>query len=232
MRNVLIGAVLTAICLAGCASNEIGASRDVAQERIYMQFDMELSEPRRTGDLTAQFRFSGKDGTTLVLSAPSRFVMNGETLSVDSLPSAGAFYRKSLTPDMWWRKHDWLFEDTQGKAYANSITLDRSYVEAAPAAVSRQAPVTLRLNDLPYGPDDEWDVYSVDTDSSFSLTFSLGRTGQPPFQIPAKELQRQKGKSLTLGFQLTRYFQLPNTPAEGGRLRLRYTMLPLTMALQ
>jgi hypothetical protein len=57
------------IILVSCASNEIGESKDVNQDKIYQDFSIQYDEETEKATIQSQFRFAGQDGTTLVLSA-------------------------------------------------------------------------------------------------------------------------------------------------------------------
>ena len=232
MKRMFWCAVLAVCGLAGCVSNEIGSSKDVAQERIYLQYDFDFSEARRSGECTAQFRFGGSKGTTLVLSPPSQIQWNSEVLSVDSLPSAGAFYRKSLNTEAWWGQHNLIFTDTKGEAFSNTVTLNRPFIQ--PKGLDAVIDQPLELSFILVGgmPDDELEVYSVDTDSSFRYTFRLDQSGKTVLSIPAKEIKRQRKTTLSLGCQLNQYRTLAHAPAEGGSVRLSYTLAPITMPIR
>lgn len=231
MKRMFWCAVLAVFGLHGCVSNEIGSSKDVAQERIYLQYDFDFSEARRSGEFTAQFRFGGSKGTTLVLSSPSQMQWNSEVLPVDSLPSSGAFYRKSLGTESWWGQHTLTFTDTQGKTFTNHVVLNRPIIQ--PGGIKASVNQTLELSFILMGaqPDDEVDVYSVDTDSSFRYTFQLDKSGKTVLSIPAKELKRQTKSTVSLGFQLTQYRSLAQAPTEGGSTRLAYTLAPITLPI-
>jgi hypothetical protein len=231
MKWNLWSVVLAGIWCSGCASHEIGASRDVAQERIYLQYEFDFSEARRVGEFSGQFRFGGSNGTTLVLSSPSQIQWNGETLQVDSLPSAGAFYRKSLGADAWWGTHTLSFTDTQGKLYENRVTLQRPIVQVLRENATTSKGLELDFQLTGAVPDDELEVYSVDTDSSFRYRFRLDADGATTLFIPAKEINRQQKGTISLGFQLNQIRSLAQAPVEGGEVRLAYTLACITFPI-
>ncbi len=71
-KNSLFPAfILSLISIYSCNSNEIADSKDVAQNKIYQQYSMNYTEGEKNFTVKAQFRFGGRNGTTLVLSKPA-----------------------------------------------------------------------------------------------------------------------------------------------------------------
>ncbi len=67
MRNIkLLTAIFFAAIFCSCSSNEIGNSKDVAQDKIFQQYKVEYKEGDNQLSCRAQFRFAGRNGTTLV----------------------------------------------------------------------------------------------------------------------------------------------------------------------
>jgi hypothetical protein len=73
-------------------------------------------------------------------------------------------------------------------------------------------------------------VGTSNTDSSFSVTHNATDAGNF-ITIPAKELQRQKVKELTLEATLYRRIPLQQNTAEGGSISIRYALKPVKIKL-
>ena len=78
--------------------------------------------------------------------------------------------------------------------------------------------------------DDYIEVGTSNTDSSFSVTHSATDAGNF-ITIPAKELQRQKVKELTLEATLYRRIPLQQNTSEGGSISIRYALKPIKIKL-
>jgi hypothetical protein len=86
MNNTKPGLILliAAFIFSACSSNEIGESKDVAQDKIYQSYSISYSEGNTNAEVFCQFRFAGSNGTTLVLNSPSQ-------LQFDEVPAAVLF---------------------------------------------------------------------------------------------------------------------------------------------
>lgn len=83
--------IISACIFSACSSNEIGESKDVAQDKIYQSYSVSYSDGNTNAEIFCQFRFAGSNGTTLVLNSPSQLQFDGEKINVDSSAGSGAF---------------------------------------------------------------------------------------------------------------------------------------------
>lgn len=95
MNKFFLPCIIAAIVVAACQSNETGKSKDVSQDQIHRSYEVIIDEAASTASASAVFRFAGENGTTLVLSKPSKVTANGNEMLVDSLLFGGAYYRSS-----------------------------------------------------------------------------------------------------------------------------------------
>src|SRR4026208_282257 len=84
--------LVSILILTACNSNEIGSSKDVNPETIYFDYKLWGEEGNDDITLMLQYRYGGKNGTTLVLGEPSKVELDGELIPADSSNMTGAFY--------------------------------------------------------------------------------------------------------------------------------------------
>jgi len=100
------------ICLTiGCSSNEIGNSKDVNPQTIFVDYSVSGEENNDSVTCWAQFRFAGEDGTTLVLNEPSNIRLDGMEIAVDSSAGVGALYEKKFKTALFAGSHAWHYTD-------------------------------------------------------------------------------------------------------------------------
>ena len=219
-------AVSLVLCfvLLSCDSNEIGDSKDVNQDKIYLDYEIDYTQGDEYVTGSFQFRFAGSAGTTLVLNEPSRVELDGELLNIDSSEFAGAFYelRKKFTDFIG--KHTISFTDANGKKLENTFDFAPFTLHGIPSSVSKNEDLVFYYNLRQMAATDYIEINSIGTDSSFHFTF----TGPDnKIIIPAKELQRQQGKTLNLECTLYREMPLLQSTSEGGFLKITYRAKPV-----
>lgn len=216
--------------ICGCTSNEIGESKDVAQETIYQQYSISYNEGDENAAVYAQFRFAGDNGTTLVLTKPSSLQFDGVTLVVDSSDFEGAFYKKYIPVNGFYHDHHIRFTDINQRVYDNQFSFDVFKLVNTRETVARDQPLQFQFSSLHLGPEDYIEIFSVDADSSFSVTYS-GKDTSQCISIPAEELKRQKGPQLKLAATLHKKYRLQQNTKEGGILEIVYTLKPFMINL-
>ncbi len=218
--------LFTFLFISACTSNEIGESKDVAQDKIYQDYSVTYTEGDANAAIFCQYRFGGKNGTTLVLNTPSQLSFDGENLLVDSNNISGAFYKTSKPFANFLGKHTFLFTNVDKKQYENSFTFDEFKV-AFPAGASKNKALEISFVTPTLGPDDYVEINTVDSDSSFSIT----NTGNSVV-IPLEELKRQKKNEVQLEAHLYRNIPLQQNTPEGGKLYLAYGLKAVKVKLQ
>lgn len=214
------------ISISACTSSEIGQSKDVAQDKIYQEYSIKFTEGDPAVTVYAQFRFAGRNGTTLVLSNPSQLSFDNETLKVDSGTVSGAFYQAGKPIAGFYGRHHFVFTDINNKKFDNDFLFDTFRLKQLPGAVSKNKPLDIAMESAPLKGDDYVEVSTSGSDSSFSVRLDA-KDGNSIITIPQKELQRQKGKELMLEATLYRNLPLQQNTAEGGSLEIRYALKPI-----
>jgi hypothetical protein len=227
-RILAVTALVTGF--AACTSNEIGNSKDVAQESIYQQYSVSYTEGDEKAEIYTQFRFGGKNGTTLLLNNPSGISFDGTTIKVDSSDLGGAFYQMSKPVSGFYGKHHFVFTDISNKKFDNDFVFEKLSLAKVPAAAAKSAPLQLQFDSVGLKSGDEITVSSNSTDSAFSVTKTIG-ANDFAVTIPAEDLKKQTGKELKLDISLSRNVPLQQNTREGGELYIHYKLKPVTISL-
>ena len=218
------------IAMSACTSNEIGESKDVAQDKIYQQYSIKYSEGNDKATVFAQFRFAGSNGTTLVLSKPSQLAFDDEIIKVDSSGGSGAFYELDRPITNFYGKHHFAFTDINNKKFDNDFSFDTFQLLRPVISASKKQFLNIFFHSGPLQAGDHVDITSINTDSSFTVTQDAGDGGNFVV-IPSKDLMRQKNNEVKLEATLYRKFKLQQNTAEGGEMEIRYTLKPITVKL-
>ncbi|MBP6432594.1 MAG: hypothetical protein KA319_12580 [Ferruginibacter sp.] len=221
-----LATLFTLFLLTACTSNEIGESKDVAQEKIYQEYSITYTEGNSNVDIFCQYRFGGKNGTTLVLNMPSEVKFDGEKLNVDSNGVSGAYYKANKPALNFMGKHSFVFTNIDKKQYENSFTFD-DFKVTFPASASKNTALTIPFTTTALGADDYVEINTVDSDSSFSITNNGNNV-----IIPIEELKRQKKNDVQLEAHLYRNIPLQQNTTEGGKLFMHYTLKPVSVKLK
>lgn len=215
--------------LFACNSNEIGASKDVNQDKIYMQYNVSYAEGDDEVVMNFQYRFGGAAGTTLVLNSPSQVKLDGEVLKVDSSKYGGAYYTVNKSYNTFLGKHSIQFIDINGKQFENSFEFTPFTLANLPATADRNKDLVFSCNMNGLNQNDDIEITSVDTDSTFHHHQS---TTNGSLSIPASDLKRQKQGSISFETTIYRKIDLTKTTSEGGSMALSYRLKPVKIKLQ
>lgn len=228
-KPILAVMLLMVAGLFACNSNEIGESKDVNQDKIYMDYRISYAEGDDQVALNFQYRFAGAAGTTLVLNKPSQVKLDGEVIKVDSSEYGGAYYSISKDQHAFLGKHNIQFTDIDGKQFDNNFEFTPFTLVNVPAVADRNKDLNISYNINGLNANDDIEINSIDTDSSFHFHQSGTSTS---VTIPASDLKSQKQNDLS--FETTIYRQLPlqRTTSEGGKLVLTYRLKPVKIKLQ
>ena len=229
-QSKFISTILFSLVLTGsysCNSNEIGESKDVNQERIYMDYSIIHNEGDDQVNITCQFRFAGNAGTTLVLNDSSNVEFDGEKLKVDS-NITGAYYGINKPLNGFNGKHIISFTNFNGKRFDNEFIFSLFTLTNLFEKTGRIKDLKVTYQPAPLTKADYVQVYSNDTDSSFMYS-QWGPDNN--IVIPAKELMRQKGKTLSLEYRLHQEINLQQGTSEGGKIRILQQLKPVQIKL-
>jgi hypothetical protein len=222
MYKAFLGCIIfvSILFISSCTSNEIGSSKDVNPESIY--FDYRVWGDEEGGDMTIklQYRFAGKNGTTLLLEAPSKVEFDGVAIKADSSKRLGAYYEASRSVKDFAGKHSIVFTDLNGKQYREEFSFQ-------PISFKTKVPATINRDDLVFeldglAPQDYLHVMLNDT-ASFSEgidridTIKNGRVA-----ISKSELGKLVSGPIRLEISKEDEKRIKNGTPQGGRISIFY----------
>ncbi len=129
------------VFIFSCTSNEIGNSKDVNPEAVYFDYKVWGEEGKDDITVMLQYRFGGKNGTTLVLNDPAKVSIDGKQIPADSSKLTGAFYEVMYPINNFSGKHRISFTDLNMKKYEEEF-------EFRPFTLKTKIPAQLKRGDL------------------------------------------------------------------------------------
>lgn len=220
MINLKTLLISFAIFIAACNSNEIGNSKDVNPESIYFDYRIWAEEGKEDVTCLLQYRFGGKNGTTLVIEGPGKVELDGEAITVDSAKLTGAFYEIIKPINSFTGKHTITFTNPEKKQYKEEFTFQ-------PFSLKTEIPEVLNRGELVFeleGLEPEDYVHIVATDTAF---YSEDINQVDTVRNGRIVITREQLKNLTNGpitLQLYKEEEKPvkKSTKEGGRLFISY----------
>ena len=209
----------SAFLLIACTSDEIGNSKDVNPDAVYFDYEVWAEETNPDVTVNLQYRMGGKNGTTLVLDEPSKVLLDGEQLKLDSAKATGAYYELQKPVASFSGKHTVTFTDLNKKEYKEEF-------EFVPFKLDSLSPVMHR-GDLVFTFKGLEAVDVIDvalTDTSFKSAdindTDTVRNGR--LIISANRLSALVNGPINLQFYKEAVKSIKNGTKEGGRILIRY----------
>jgi len=217
-------ATLTTVCLfiTACSNAEIGNIKDVNPATVYTKYYVYNNEnDESTVRFRAQFTFAGPNGTSLVLNAPARIELDGDSLTVDSTDIEGAFYEVKKTARTFNGEHTVTFINIDGKAYTNHFRFNYFTLQTMPAGISGSGTV-LTLNGL--SNNDSINVRVEDTSDATNNIDTLLAVNNNNIILPAGLFIGLTNGPITI--QVGKVYDRPleHTTPEGGSINFIYTL--------
>ena len=129
-----------------CGSNEVGNSKDVNPESIYFDYKVWGDEGNDDATVMLQYKFAGRNGTTLVLDEPSKVELDGQEIKVDSSKMTGAFYEVIKPLKDFIGKHNIVFTNLENKQYQEEFNF-------RPISLRTKIPAEIKRGDLAFDLD-------------------------------------------------------------------------------
>lgn len=207
------------IILISCTSNEIGNSKDVNPDAVFFDYEVWADEGKDV-TINLQYRMGGKNGTTLVLDQPSRVLLDGEQLNVDSAKVTGAYYEIQKPAVSFDGKHIISFTDLNKKEYKEEF-------EFTPFTLEPEIPAILNRGDLVFnfkGLDSIDHLSVILTDTSFTSVDinDIDSVKNGRLVISADRLSALVNGPINLQFYKEKEKPVKNGTKEGGRLLITY----------
>lgn len=214
------------ICLTiGCSSHEIGNSKDVNPQTIFVDYTVTGEENDDSVTCWAQFRFAGEDGTTLVLNEPSSIRLDGTEIAVDSSEGMGAFYEKKFKTGLFAGSHAWRYTDGEMNSYPSTFAFTPfRLARPLPSAVSRKDSLLIELDGLQNGT--LITTALSDTSSSTDDVIFKNKINDGRFTIPLSGCKMLSAGPVTVQISNTvdTTLAVGERPAEGGRIFVTYAL--------
>ena len=208
------------LAMTSCTSDEIGSTKDVNPDDVYFDYEIWADETNPDVTVHLQYRMGGKNGTTLVLDEPSKVLLDGEQLKLDSAKVTGAYYEVQKPAASFAGMHTITFTDLNKKDYKEEF-------EFVPFTLDSISPVVNR-GDIVFtfkGLDsvDYLDVALTDTSfesADINDAHVMVRNGR--LVISADRLSALVSGPINVQFYKEAVKPIKNGTKEGGRILIRY----------
>jgi hypothetical protein len=134
-KTSFLAAAILILTALGCRSCETIDSSKLDPSEIYQEYSISASTKT---SVKAEFRVSGSTGTTVALVAPAKIEHNGKTMD-ENLRTvlSGTFY--SGEADGFVGAHTFVFTDSSGKQFTNTVTFDPIKIAAESIETNKAA---------------------------------------------------------------------------------------------
>ncbi len=223
-KNIIPVIVFTSLLFA-CNSNEIGDSKDVNPESIYIDYQVLYNENLDSINCFLQYRFGGKLGTTLVLTPPSHVNFNGENITVDSSPLLGAFYRKRFLRVGFEGENTIQFTDSKNVMHEESFNFEPFSCSVAPTVFKKSDSLVFTFAGVKNNDTILFEISDTSTVSPNMDSILLIKNNK--LIIPATAFAKLSPGTLDFKFQKKQGRPLKNPLAEGGEFTFQYILKPI-----
>ena len=218
LNSALISTLV--LFLFSCTSDEIGNSKDVNPDAVFFDYEVWAEEGKEEVTVNLQYRMGGKNGTTLVLDEPSKVILDGEQLKVDSAKVTGAYYEVQRPLVSFMGKHTINFTDLNDKEYSEEF-------EFTPFSLDPDVPSTLNRGDLVFNfkglePVDYLSVILTDTSFTSADINDVDTVRNGRLVIKADRLSALVNGPIHLQFYREQSLPLKKATKEGGRFIINY----------
>jgi hypothetical protein len=134
--------------LVSCNEAEVGNSKDVYKERIYFDYHITAEEGIENVTCKFQYKFGGKNGTTLVVDEPGKVELDGEAIKADSAKYSGVYYEINKPLEQFKGKHSIVFTANDKTQYKEEFEFTPIVLAVElPEKISR-TPFIIKLKDI------------------------------------------------------------------------------------
>lgn len=208
--------------LFSCNNAEIGNSRDVNPDAVYMDYRVAGYNDEEDVTVVLQFKYAGPFGTTLVLEPPSQVLFDGEQLPVDSSRFSGAYYELRMPLESFGGKHHISYTDLSGKKYEENFEFPLFHTaDSLPRSIQ---PVDFEFRIAGLSEEDTLHVVLTDTAWASRGIDTFQRVGNGRLVIPGSQLSALSRGPVHMEMVCNKELPLQQTTREGGKLQLTYTL--------
>ncbi|MEO8116185.1 MAG: hypothetical protein ABI653_00975 [Bacteroidota bacterium] len=230
LRKNIIPVFVFASLLFACNSSEIGDSKDVNPESIYIDYQVLYNENLDSINCFLQYRFGGKSGTTLVLTPPSHVNFNGENILVDSSPLLGAFYRKRFLRAGFEGENTIQFTDSKNQMHEETFNFKPFSCSTFPTVFKQSDSLVFAFEGVKNN-----DTILFEIADTSSVTPNMDTTlfiKNNKLIIPATAFAKLSPGILDFKFQKKQERPLKNPLAEGGAFTFQYILKPIHVSME
>lgn len=212
--------LVSLVFIFSCTSDEIENSKDVNPDAVFFDYEIWAEEGKEDVTVNLQYRMGGKNGTTLVLDEPSKVLLDGEQLKVDSAKVTGAYYELQRPISSFAGKHTISFTDLNKKEYNEEF-------EFRPFTLDPDVPSTLSRGDLIFSfkgldPVDYLSVILTDTSFTSRDINDVDTVKNGRLVIRADRLSALINGPIHLQFFREQVLPLKRPTKEGGKFMITY----------
>ncbi|HEU5164665.1 MAG TPA: hypothetical protein VFU29_03955 [Chitinophagaceae bacterium] len=212
--------LVSLVFIFSCTSDEIENSKDVNPDAVFFDYEIWAEEGKEDVTVNLQYRMGGKNGTTLVLDEPSKVLLDGEQLKVDSAKVTGAYYEVQRPISSFAGKHTISFTDLNKKEYNEEF-------EFRPFTLDPDVPSTLSRGDLIFSfkgldPVDYLSVILTDTSFTSRDINDVDTVKNGRLVIRADRLSALINGPIHLQFFREQVLPLKRPTKEGGKFMITY----------
>jgi hypothetical protein len=218
------------LSVIACSSNEIGFSKDVNPETIFMDYHVNYAEGEDSADCLLQYRFAGENGTTLVLSEPSTVKIDGIELRADSSDFAGAYYEKKFAAAAFEGNHVIAFTDMHGKIRTEVFNFHRIRLANDILSANKQRDLVLNFEYL-----QQEDMIEVNISDTSGATEDIKIAAKPvngKLAVTAAQLQTLSIGPCKLEIYKSISKPLQQQTAEGGKISIIHVIKQTSVELK
>jgi hypothetical protein len=219
MSKLTLLSVIT-ILFFSCTSNEIGNSKDVNPDAVYFDYKIWGEEGKEDVTIMLQYRFGGKNGTTLVLNDPASVSLDGKEIPADSSKLTGAFYELMNPLSNFSGKHSIIFTDVNKKKYEEEFSFQPFTLKAAIPAQIKRDDLVFEMEGL--NPVDYVRVFATDTSFASPGINRIDTVRNGRVIISLADLESLVNGPINLEFYKEDERPVKNGTKEGGVIAITY----------
>ncbi|WNJ16911.1 hypothetical protein [Pontibacter sp. G13] len=227
--RTLFACMMVAI-LSSCEDRQ--TSDLVLQDRIFTQYELSFDPGLDQTTAVAKFSIGSASGDGLELGGNSEITFNGSllTLGTDPITSEPIY---ETTFDGLISGGTFLFQDTEGNQYSNTVSMKSVDFIQTPSNINRSEDLTIEWTGGELGASEEMTVDFLLAGSSVSNnpTFVTDEIGATSITISSSDLLSLDPDTYTMSLDRWARPTPTETPAAGGAILLHYQAEPLVVDL-
>lgn len=218
MKSILpvLNIAVIVFIMTACSSNEIGNSRDVDPQAIFIEYTITQPNPGDDVWCRAQYRFGGKNGTTLLINSPGKVELDGQLMEADSSFFSGAYYQRHVAVNKFTGEHTLSFTDVNGKTYNEKFSFHPVICNAVPETLARQKGLSFTASG--FIPGDTISLAISDTAASSPDIISTRHVINGAITVSPAELEHLYAGPLVIRLWRQADIPLSNPTSEGGHI--------------